>query len=655
MDRTHRIATLLIVGLAFVLGLWFGLREPRSVPAEPAGGEAASVPAEEPLEGFRAPIPGPEAPVALAEVEPHGAMDAGVQVDVAGPDGVRVLSSSGLPLPFIDWRSTGGAWTRVPLAEDGRMPVHSPAPCELRAPGHGNAELEPGISHLVLDPDVLFVVRAPDLRRCMHRIDVDDPYLADEQRGTAEDRRRPEIAVWGFVSDSEWVVALSAEGVLRELGQPELRIMARLRDGRRLDAEVRATSGNRGSWDVPCAEGVAASALRVAVERIAGDPRGSVRVQLLGPDLGHDAGWIETYPWGRVWHAPTEFIHQKAELAADQDELEFELVPQGIEITVLAQDLESKAYGRTLIVHDDAPCRVRLIPPLRVTGRLLDLHDGTPLTRAALAWNCRVDGDPVFGWTAEAHDAELASDGSFALTGPMSPPGNPSMPLDPPGDLWLRVEAPGYQPLELERDLDGARDVDVGELQLVRRVPELVLAPGHGLRPEQVDWTDFEIAGQPGRGRNVRWGRLVEDGALELHLLEEEVQPSRPSRTPPDWSTAHALILYVQDDAIPVRAFERDPDGRYAAVELHRHELVFGVEPSASERNWLIGWEWKGLFAVCAGFTRPEAGENLKVVLHAPAQGAQIAWMGRGPNSSGERRPTDLAPLRGTPPAHVLR
>ena len=111
----------------------------------------------------------------------------------------------------------------------------------------------------------------------------------------------------------------------------------------------------------------------------------------------------------------------------------------------------------------------------------------------------------------------------------------------------------------------------------------------------------------------------------------------------------------MQDDAIPVRAFERDPGGRYAAVELRRHEFVFQVEPSASARNWSIGWEWNGLFAVCTGFSRPAAGEVLKVAFSAPAEGAQLAWMSREPGSGGERRPTDLVPLGDAQPALSLR
>lgn len=127
------------------------------------------------------------------------------------------------------------------------------------------------------------------------------------------------------------------------------------------------------------------------------------------------------------------------------------------------------------------------------------------------------------------------------------------------------------------------------------------------------------------------------------------------SPQPPDWSAARALILYAQDESAPVRAFERDAADRWVAVALRRHALEFQVEPSASERTWSIGWEWNGLFAVCVKFTNPAPGDTLQVELHAPVEGARLAWAGRDPGRGGELPPSALVPLADALPALVLR
>lgn len=653
MHGSYRIAPLLIAGLLLVLGLWFTLRAPGSAPVAPAGVGSASGPPARAAPDLRAPVPEPEARVAVPELESPGTI-AAAEVGVAVPDGLRVRSSSGLALPFVDWRTTGGAWTRVALWDGGRLPVPLPAPCDVRASGHRSAVFEAGSTEIVLEPDALLLLRAPHLRRCVQELEIEDPFLERGRAGSAEDVRRPEVAVWGFLSDSEWAVAVSAEAVLREFGLDGLSVSVFMRDGRRFGVAFHATSGNAGTWNVPCEDLLPASPLAMVVARLPTASRRAVRIQLSGPDIYRD-GSKEFLPWGIVWHMPLESWHEIRELSLEQDRIEFPVAPLGMEITAVAQDLESYAYGRTVFVHDGTPRYVELLPPLRVGGRLVDRLEGTPVARAALYWQCRVEGQAVFGWHAQAHDAELGADGSFLLAGPMTAPGASSMPLEPPGKLWLRVEAAGYRVLELERELNGVRELDVGELLLERRVPELVLAAGHGLTPRQIAWMRFEIAGQPGRSWEVRWGRLAADGSLELHFADPETGKERPSEPPPDWSTAQALILYAQDDRIPVRAFERDPDGRYAAVEMRRHEIEFAVEPSASDLIWSIGWEWRGLFAVCTGVTRPAAGETVRVTLHAPADGARLAWVGRERGEHRGPRPSDVVPLADAMPALVLR
>jgi hypothetical protein len=644
MQERLRIAWIGIGALALVAGLWLILRAPQSAPAVSAdAGVVRDDPAATPAD-LRTP---PEPIAARDSVEVAADTIPAAQVDGAS-EGLRILSSSGLELPFVDWRGEGGDWRRVTL-EDGRPLEALDAPCEVRAPGHVASELEVEVFELTLEPDALFTLRAPELRRCTRSIDVDDPFLLPSDHGTSKDHRRPEVAVWGFLSDSEWAVALSPESVLRELRHPELRIEIGMRDARRVDAVVRASSGSRWSWDVPCADTVAGAPLEITIERLADEASGSVRL-FVGTN-GTRNVVSEGQTWGTVHRYPVGYFGETREVAAHSDEFEFERVPLGLPTTLVAQDSSTMAYGRTLFVHDGTPQRVTLRPPLRVTGRLLDQRDRAPLERASIVWACRVDGKGAFGWRAEAFDAELASTGSFALAGPMTPPGNSDMPLEPPGSLWVRIEAPGFEALELDRELGDAREIDLGEVLLVPRTPEMVLAPGHGLVPRQVTWNSFEIAGQPGHWWEVRWGRLAEDGALELHFGDEERDRARP---PPDWSTARALILYVQDDDIPVRAFERDPEGRYAAVEMDRHELVFQVEPSASERIWRIGWEWNGLFAVCTGVSRPAPGDAVYVAFSAPLS-AQLAWVGEERGQRGARQPTDLVPLTDAMPVLVLR
>lgn len=651
MDLRKGLAAVAAALLALAVWMWSAAR-PSSAPLDAPAPERSAPAAS-------AELADPDAPVAAREglAQPETATTPVRAVE----RGLRVRSTSGLGLPAFEWRAPDAAWQRVELDGDGRARELPPAPCEVRALGHVVAVLEPDVEELALEPDVLVRLLASDLRGCAREIDVHDPFLLDSQRGTELDRRRPNLGLWGFVADDEWVAAVSAESVLREFGDRELRIVLYRRDGRRTDVVLDTASGLRVDWPVPCDDIVPTAPLRVTVVRPDGLAEGAIEVHVGRTGTWYEDTQRETYPWGFVLHAPIGAWGPKLVLAEGEDELEFEGVPLGIAHGVVAQNTTSKAYGFVQFVHDGTPRSLDLRPPLRVRGRLLDARDDTAIPRASVVWQCMSDGEKVTGWRAEAFDAVLADDGSFDLAGPMTPPAPPSRPMEPPGILAVHIESPGFQTLELEREIGAARVIDLGDLRLDARAPDLVLAPGHGLTPEQVDWMGFEIAGQPGRSWGLRWGNLAPDGALELHYREKDLERmALPASDPkakatPDWSTAEALMLYVLDDDAPVRAFERDAQGRYAAVEMRRYACTFEVEPTASELNWWFGWEWKGLFGVCVSATRPAAGEPLRIELVAPARGARLGWVSREGGRSGVLRPDELAPFSDAMPVFVLR
>jgi len=638
--------------IALAGGLWFALcAAPRNavvhVSAPVAVGRGTGEPprlrASSELEA-RAPVAEAAAPAIAAEA----AAERGTP---------RFLSSTGLNLRFVDWRAARGDWQRVELAEGGR-PVQAPkAPCEVRAPGHLAAILAERSAQLVLEPDALLVLSAPELRECTRSIDVDDPFLSDSMLGTPEDNRRREVCTYGFLSESEWAVALSAEAVLRVMNQEELRIVLRWADERRADVLFDAVPGARGRWDVPCDAFVPGAPLNVAIERLPRERRGEVQVFVARLDSGPADASRQFYDWGEVLYYPADPFDEQRGLDPDRDELDFGFVPTGVPLALVAQDPVSKAYGRLLFEHDGSPRRLTLGQAFRVFGRLLDARDGAPLSRASLVWECRVGGERHWGWFAEAPSCDLSPDGSFELRGPRDPPVRRETPLDPPGSLWLRAESPGFEPLEVERAIGAARELDLGDLRLAPRAPDLVLAPGHSLSAASLEWSELQVAGQPSKDWNVRWGSLGLDGSMGIHIDDGELRDLRArGETGRPWSEPSGLVLYLPGDSSgPVRAFECAPDGRYRAVEQRRFELELQVDPSACDRNWRIGWEWRGLFAVCERVDRPPAGDPLRVSFSAPVEGARLAWVGVEPGARGYFEPTDLVRLGSVLPGLVLR
>jgi hypothetical protein len=636
-----RIGLALLAAVVVLIALWwiFGTSGP-----DPRALEAHVVPAERDAPALQ---PNVEAHVDDARQPLGSAVD--VHADDAGAsteasDTIRIRSSTGLTLRWAEVERPHGTWTLLELQHGlcERSLVEGAE--ELRAPGHVGVVPQPGVSEIVLDPDALLRIHAEGLRGCVRTLEPQDIRLA-ERDSQGELTLRPSLRraiAWGWLSDDEWVVAASPDLLLDD-AKKEVDLDVHWRDGRRGWIYFRASHGAREHWEIPCELRVPGLPLRIRVRRPDGLPRGQVSVALDHPTQSTDAGWWIEFPWGFAGGWSDDRFYEKASIEAGSDELTLAFAPTTT-LVLTARDETSSAYGRMSFVHDGSPRTIDLRPPFELHGRLLSDATSAVVPHADLACELSEDGEePIWGWHLHARDLPTDAEGDFLLRGPVALLRTEELPLEVPSNLLLRVEAPGFEPFEQVFETHHAPLLDCGEIRLIRRAGDLVLAPGHDLEPAKLEWYDVETSGDPALYWDVRDARLEPDGALAIFLVRDEEDPRllsvRPgqARAWPDPPPKHCLV-YALDETGP-RAFELDDAGRYAAVEMRQHDIDFDCTQVVDRTNWHIGWVWRGLPGGCAQIQAAQTGEIVHIRLQAPAEGADLFWSTTGwsPTEPGAR------------------
>ena len=508
-----RIGLALLAAVVVLIALWWIFGSPGP---GPRALEAHVVPAEREAPAHQ---PNIEAHVddkrqpLRAAVDVH-ADDVGASTETS--DTIRIRSSTGLILRWAEVERPHGTWTLLELQHGlcERSLVEGAE--QVRAPGHVGVVPQPGVTEIVLDPDALLRIHAEGLHGCMHALEPQDIVVERDSQGEVILRPSLRRAIaWGWLSDDEWVVAASLD-LLLDNAKKEVDLDVYWRDGRRGWIYFRASHGARERWEIPCDLRVPGLPLRIRVRRPDGLPRGQVSVALDHPTQSTDAGWWIEFPWGFAGGWSDDRFYEKASIEAGSDELTLAFAPTTT-LVLTARDETSSAYGRMSFVHDGSPRTVDLRPPFELHGRLLSDATSAVVPHADLTCELSEDGEePMWGWQLGARDLPTDAEGDFLLRGPVALLRTEELPLEVPSNLLLRVEAPGFVAFEQVFETHHAPLLDCGEIRLIRRAGDLVLAPGHGLEPAKLEWYDVETSGDPALYWDVRDARLEPDGARDL-------------------------------------------------------------------------------------------------------------------------------------------
>lgn len=579
-------------------------------------------------------MPGPDAPTRSARVRSGAALEAPVRdgsrrsgagaSDLPAAPGLRVRSSAGIALGFVELRADSG-WERVELHEGSCELGARALPLEVRAPGHVARRAESPGQELVLEPDALLVIEGANLRACMTAVQVQE---ADCQR-LADWAAARELAVCsGWISNLEYGIAVATDR--REPLPAEMDICLERADGDRRFLGLVAQPGLRARWRLDCEGLRPTSSLEVHVQRLPGE-RGELLVMLDCAQRREDRLPEAPVAWGSVakWASA---LSAERRLAAGEDSVRFPVALDGRPHALAAMDVTTHAFGRLEFVHDGRPRTVELHPGLEFRGRVVDAQTHAPLRSTYL----RFEGIEQRAWIIESQHTALDEHGSFTLRGPTSFAAISSGGFEPPRTFDLFVSAQGYDDARLRVERLQPLLLEAGEIALVPHRSPLVLAPGHGVKAAALDGQQAIFADRPSEGWSLLAGTDLPDGRLQLEFVRDPAADPRHPRfacsdlvrgtsEPSAFERDPGALLFVEvpDDT---RTFRLAADGLYHRVEEDALELVLRTEalPPAGG-SWRIGWSYDGAW-VCVGQLASDVAGNENHVRITVPHGAQELW-----------------------------
>ena len=589
-----------------------------------------------------APVETPGTPDSTRAAEEHG--------QAREPERLRVRSSAGIPLTFVELRGSA-EWQRVELDDGGCDPGSRVLPFEMRAPGHVGRRVESLAGEVLLEPDALMVIRSATLRTCLERVVADEAIC--RTKSEFHDARERAIS-HGWISEREYGVAWAYDRL--EPLPREQDLLAVRSDGREFHLMLAEHPGLRASWELPCGDLAKHSALEVKVRR-ASPERGPLRLVLVCAAIDLPAGLPPEFDFGMVARTSTD-VYQELELAPEADEARFDCALVGRRHVLAAIDTSTHAYGRCVFVHDGSVRTLEMREPLEIRARALDAQTRAPLG----VYSALIRASGETGWILEVHDQATGKDGSMRMIGPARPLANESMPLDPPAHWSACFASPGYEDLRMEFDLATPHSSDLGELLLQRRENSIVLAPGSGIAAKDLDGQYVAFADDPNIGWGTRAGVVLPDGGLEVELSRmegtshmEHIDQAKDTETWVDFTRdlGARLMVRVPNDA---RTFQLGSDGRYHAVPEDSLDLTLRTESlPADGKSWQIGWSWDGAWMCVGQLASRVAGNEKNVRITVPRGALKLWWSSTGipPELHGD--PGGSAPIQDAAPRLVLR
>jgi hypothetical protein len=623
----HVLAVLIAV--AVLLAVWLSGIGRRSAPGEVGSRSVVA--------GNRDPHDAVDAPIAAVNGVSAERSSLAAPVSSMPPptavssDRITVRSSIGLELPFAEFEHHVGEWTQAALVQGTCSRSVLVGVTHASAPGHAAVAVTPDAKEIVLEPDALLVIEADSLRACARVIEPLDQFT-DHSSGQVLLRPGLRRAVaWGWLSDEQWAIAL-APGLLEEGYDQACELEIHWRDERTTHATFRGLPGCREHWTVDCEQRVSGLPLEVRIERPVGLAAGPVSLALDRATSGSLVGKSSKFSWGEVHEWADDEFHELRSIEPASRGIVLGFVPSGARMNLSARDESSGAYGRLAFVHDGSPRVIELVPPFRLTGRLVPPVGAVLPSHLDISCTALEGQEEIAHWDMGRQSVPVEPSGAFVLFGPGHLLRLERVPLEVPSRLVLSLNVPGFDPWAGSFETHHAAALDCGDVHLETHPAEVVLAPGHGLVVRSVKWESLMTAGEKQVTWNVRDAVLRDDGCLAIFLERDSSDPRLLSTWPTgarSWPTPppQALLIYtIADDDSGLKAFERDAGGRYAESPVKTREIDFDFREPIDRARWLVGWEWRGLTGVSEAIDPSRFGEMVHVRVRAPALGVTLQW-----------------------------
>lgn len=612
---------------------------PQQPPAPAVHALEATTPVAVPLEST--PAPRKSAPVTAPKHRRQLTTARGAQA----PALVRVRSSVGLPLLWVEVSVAGEDWQRVDLPQTGLEVEPEAYPLRIRAAGHVETDAPRGEGEIVLEPDALLTVESAHIRTWAKR-------LATFQRENWFETG-PEFTLWGETQksgilaefpDSDHLLVAFSPAVLARAFPGDVDVSFRTAAELPIEILLRPVSGLRASWSVPAGSDGATAPLDLEIEDEGERPDG-MHFQINELDPPSVTETRLEYPWGSVRigrsRPPSSF-----DLRGRASRTRVEALALGRRYYICGRDSNGR-YGLLDFVHDGSERKIVLQAPYTIVGRVVDAGTAVGLPWPDVRAHPPGTFDNLDWWEREGPSDEQ---GGFELHLPGmfwgTWHGKPS--LEAPERIVLEVSAEGHRSVRLEFSWDGRRRVDVGEIALEKNVHPIVIAGNDLVLQPWADISGLTFGDEPALEWDVRHvvHRAQGDHELELAIAsnDAEAEPlvscrdlvSGESSQRPFVRELGELLLCAsaRDEAL---AFRRGEGGIYHQVPRSLRHVSVECASLPEGGAWTLGWSGGGTWAA---FRKVSAKGKVADGLALPELATELWW------SAGEA-PADLCKRQG--------
>jgi hypothetical protein len=626
----------LIVALILVGWIWWMRADRRAEPAESAdalhGSTVERIATTRPIaerDGIEERARSPLAPGSIP--------------DVANDSfGLKVMSSTGLPLAFVEIEVEPRTWERRDLVDEHCDLSRVHVPCGVRAPGHVAAIAPRAQGTVVLEPDALLELDGEHLRECVPSIAAYGQWARGlNEAADLAAKEVAEISTSGFLDDRHWLLAIDADRIGRWFPDSKnAEVDLEWRDHHGAILYLAAKHGLRARWDVPCENIPDTAPLDVMIVRPA-DPISGVVVAELNSRV-EDPGEPKQLelPWGSVQIDPDLETGVNARVPPDGKRIHWENVALGRQYLLQARDLASGAFGCLTIDHDGSGRTLSLHSGIVITGRLSVPPGAVLPTHARCIWG------EVGELAGRQHrwgnwsNTSITEDGRFELRGWANLPSRVEECSAIPTRIELTIEAVGCVQSVTAHDVDANARCECGEILLETRPPQFVLLPGHGVPEDPLQHASLRISTKPEWSFLDVWGRSFSDGTYALYLSAEN--PKRDPEAFLAWSIGSseyralhprelasesipALLLH-RDNAEGI-AFQAASDGRYERVPVRKYAIDVDCRALPHDaKRWTLGWSWSKMVQRVDALSADAVGERRRIEFTAPESGASLWW-----------------------------